>query len=253
MFKASKLAAPLPLVLLLLLCSASLHCSRAQEQVHDPADGATTPAKPHGVSAADIELHTPPPPAADQEFDLAHHQPADAVAAGQPTDAADAEAAQPGVAQSDLSYNEEPDYPARPFIAFHDGNMDPPPQSTYDAGDMEPQAAPRDWSKVDSVEGRKEAVREAIMYAWDSYAKYAWGMDELEPISKQGKTTFGGFGATIVDSMTTLSLAGLHDRLAMATAWVKDNMHFDAQLCISLFETNIRFIGGLLGTAELTG
>ena len=55
---------------------------------------------------------------------------------------------------------------------------------------------------------RREAVRAATKHAWDSYVQYAWGYDELCPLNKSGKNTFGGLGATIVDSLDTLWLLG---------------------------------------------
>lgn len=73
---------------------------------------------------------------------------------------------------------------------------------------------PRRW---DHIKGEAqpdealEAVREAIKHSWDSYARFAWGQDELRPLSKTGRMTFGDTGITIVDSIDTLLLAGLQD------------------------------------------
>lgn len=40
-----------------------------------------------------------------------------------------------------------------------------------------------------------------MRHAWKGYVEYAWGHDELAPLSKAGKDTFGGLGATIADAM----------------------------------------------------
>jgi hypothetical protein len=63
-------------------------------------------------------------------------------------------------------------------------------------------------------------------HAWGGYAKYAWGKNELKPMSKQGHTAsvFGKnteVGATIVDSLDTLYLMGLRDEFEEAKKWVK--------------------------------
>ena len=63
-------------------------------------------------------------------------------------------------------------------------------------------------------------------HAWDGYAKYAWGHNELKPITKKGHTAsvFGKnteVGATIVDSLDTLYLMGLTDEFNQAKKWVQ--------------------------------
>ena len=58
------------------------------------------------------------------------------------------------------------------------------------------------------------------------YSTYAWGMDELQPLSKHGKNSFAGMGATIVDSLSTLWMMGLTDEFANATEWVRQDLRF---------------------------
>ena len=50
-----------------------------------------------------------------------------------------------------------------------------------------------------------------LQNCWSVYEKYAMGADELGPLSLSGKTTFGGLSATLVDSLDTLWLVGLHE------------------------------------------
>lgn len=47
-----------------------------------------------------------------------------------------------------------------------------------------------------------------MLHAWQGYEDYAWGWDELRPLSKNGTNNFGGLGATIVDSLDTLKMMG---------------------------------------------
>ncbi|GAB4841881.1 mannosyl-oligosaccharide alpha-1,2-mannosidase [Ancistrocladus abbreviatus] len=63
---------------------------------------------------------------------------------------------------------------------------------------------------------RREKVKEAMLHAWTSYEKYAWGQDELQPQSRSGVNSFGGLGATLVDSLDTLYIMGLHEQFQRA-------------------------------------
>jgi mannosyl-oligosaccharide alpha-1,2-mannosidase len=100
---------------------------------------------------------------------------------------------------------------------------------------------------------RRDRVRAAMIHAFDSYEKYAWGYDELLTMSRRGDNTFGGLGATIVDSLDTLYIMGLHDQFEKCTEWVKDNLNFDKHYSASVFETTIRVVGGLISAYDLSG
>ncbi|GJN01826.1 hypothetical protein PR202_ga19127 [Eleusine coracana subsp. coracana] len=100
---------------------------------------------------------------------------------------------------------------------------------------------------------RREKVKEAMLHAWNSYVKYAWGMDELQPQSKKGINSFGGLGATLVDSLDTLYIMGLKDEFQKARDWVAESLDFDKDYDASVFETTIRVVGGLLSAYDLSG
>ncbi|XP_068336103.1 mannosyl-oligosaccharide 1,2-alpha-mannosidase MNS1-like [Pyrus communis] len=99
---------------------------------------------------------------------------------------------------------------------------------------------------------RREKVKEAMIHAWSSYEKYAWGQDELQPQSKNGVNSFGGLGATIVDSLDTLYIMGLHEQFQKAREWVATSLDFDKDYEASVFETTIRVVGGLLSAYDLS-
>eukprot|EP00118_Oscarella_pearsei_P025969 m.309134 g.309134 ORF g.309134 m.309134 type:complete len:598 (+) comp45568_c0_seq1:60-1853(+) len=103
---------------------------------------------------------------------------------------------------------------------------------------------------------KKEKVRSMVKHAWDNYAKYAWGSNELKPISKRGHSAniFGSssFGATIIDSLDTLYIAGLMDDFNKAKDWVAKELSVDLGESVSVFEANIRFVGGLLSAYALS-
>lgn len=110
---------------------------------------------------------------------------------------------------------------------------------------------------VHSQDNRALKVKEMTKHAWSNYVKYAWGENELKPISKTGHEPgiFGRtrLGATIVDAMDTLYIMGLHDEFEQGRQWIKDNLSLDdVSVEISAFEFNIRFIGGLLSCYALT-
>lgn len=59
-----------------------------------------------------------------------------------------------------------------------------------------------------SAESRLEAVREAFRHAWKGYKDFAWGHDELKPISKS-YTEWFGLGLTLIDALDTMWILGL--------------------------------------------
>ncbi len=52
---------------------------------------------------------------------------------------------------------------------------------------------------------------QAFQHSWTGYVQYAWGMDELAPLTRTGRNSFGGVGATLIDALDTLHLMGLHE------------------------------------------
>ena len=68
-----------------------------------------------------------------------------------------------------------------------------------------------------------------IKHAWDGYVKYAFGENELKPLSKSGHSApiFGKtkVGATLVDSLDTLFIAGLMDEFNKAKKWVEESFN----------------------------
>lgn len=127
--------------------------------------------------------------------------------------------------------------------------IDPPKPPGSSPGDApEPlSAADATWQPV------ANEVREAFLHAWGNYRKYAWGNDELQPISKKGKDSFGGIGITILDSLTTLWLMGLSKEFEEASKWVDGELDFAKGADeVSVFELIIRALGGLLGAHSLS-
>ncbi|GMH03863.1 hypothetical protein Nepgr_005702 [Nepenthes gracilis] len=99
---------------------------------------------------------------------------------------------------------------------------------------------------------RREKVKDAMLHAWSSYEKYAWGQDELQPQSRSGVNSFGGLGATLIDSLDTLYIMGLDEQFQRAREWVATSLDFNKDYDASVFETTIRVVGGLLSAHDLS-
>ena len=94
-------------------------------------------------------------------------------------------------------------------------------------------------------------VVEAFKYAWDGYRKYAWGHDELRPVSRTYSEWFG-VGLTIIDSLDTMLLMNLREEFQQARDWVDNSLTFEKNVDVNLFETTIRVLGGLLSAYHLS-
>lgn len=98
---------------------------------------------------------------------------------------------------------------------------------------------------------RQEKVVEAFKHAWKAYKKYAWGSDEVKPISRQPQTWFD-LGLTIVDSLDTIYIMGLTDIFNEARDWVAEKLNLSIDRYNNLFEITIRIMGGLVSAYHLS-
>lgn len=101
---------------------------------------------------------------------------------------------------------------------------------------------------------RQAAVKAAFEHSWAGYKKYAWGEDEVIPVEGGFRTVWGGWAATMVDSLDTLWIMGLKTEFHAAVRQVALTDFTKASISsISVFETTIRFLGGLLSAYDLSG
>ncbi|KAJ1551173.1 hypothetical protein HK096_002731 [Nowakowskiella sp. JEL0078] len=99
-------------------------------------------------------------------------------------------------------------------------------------------------------------IREMMAHAWDAYEQYAWGADELKPLSLTKFNWYGRFSlySTPVDALDTLYIMGMHDRYKKAKRAVLEELDFaSVDTFVNVFETNIRIVGGLLSAYDLEG
>ncbi|KAH7062869.1 glycosyl hydrolase family 47-domain-containing protein, partial [Paraphoma chrysanthemicola] len=102
-------------------------------------------------------------------------------------------------------------------------------------------------------EAQRVAVRDEFRRSWESYRKYAWGLDELNPVQGRGLDTFGGWGATLVDSLDTLWIMGFKEYFYEAVEAVAAiDFGKSTMKTVSVFETTIRYLGGLLSAYDLS-
>jgi len=99
-----------------------------------------------------------------------------------------------------------------------------------------------------------DRVRAEALHAWEGYKKYAWGHDELHPLSKQA---FDWYGHTLlmtpVDALDTLTLMGLKPQADEARELIDTKLNLDQDVYVKDFEITIRLLGALLSNYELTG
>ncbi|HZJ67524.1 MAG TPA: glycoside hydrolase family 47 protein, partial [Kofleriaceae bacterium] len=99
-----------------------------------------------------------------------------------------------------------------------------------------------------------ERVRAETRHAWNGYVKYAWGHDELRPVTRTVRDWYGeSLLITPVDALDTLVMLGLVDEANAARKLIDDTLSFDKDVTVKNFEIAIRVLGGLISGYQLTG
>lgn len=121
-------------------------------------------------------------------------------------------------------------------------------------------SAPFATSQTSTAMGRAERakianqVRSEFLHAWNGYKKYAWGHDDLRPLSKTGHNWYQqSLYMTPVDALDTMIIMGLRDEADQTRAFIVANLSFDKDIYVKNFEVTIRLLGGLLSSYQLTG
>lgn len=97
----------------------------------------------------------------------------------------------------------------------------------------------------------QQAVVKAFRHAWKGYKSFAWGQDELKPLSRSFNEWFG-LGLTLVDALDTMWLMDLREEFEEARNWVAADLNVSRDVFVNLFETTIRVLGGLLSAYHLS-
>jgi mannosidase alpha-like ER degradation enhancer 2 len=97
-------------------------------------------------------------------------------------------------------------------------------------------------------------VRAELLHSWRGYERYAWGHDELQPVSKSGHDWYAEpLLMTPVDALDTLQLVGLTAEAERAKRLILTRLSFDRNVTVKNFEVTIRLLGGLLSAYQLSG
>src|SRR5688500_19684397 len=92
-------------------------------------------------------------------------------------------------------------------------------------------------------------VRAEFLHAWNGYKKYAWGHDDLRPLTKTHHDWYAQpLLMTPVDALDTMILMGLKDEAARTKSYIIQNLSFDKDISVQNFEVTIRLLGGLLSS-----
>ncbi|XDG05428.1 hypothetical protein ABKA04_005043 [Annulohypoxylon sp. FPYF3050] len=102
---------------------------------------------------------------------------------------------------------------------------------------------------------RLAKVKAEMVRGWNGYMTYAKGHDELSPVSKKFRDPFCGWAATLVDALDTLWIMGMKDEFEEALLEVEKIDFTTSQFRteIPVFETTIRYLGGLVAAYDVSG
>ncbi|KAG9330348.1 hypothetical protein JZ751_025661 [Albula glossodonta] len=105
----------------------------------------------------------------------------------------------------------------------------------------------------------RSQIVEMFEHAYGSYMKYAYPADELMPLSCRGRVrgqepnrgdiddSLGKFSLTLIDTLDTLVVLNKLEEFEEAVRKTVRDVRLDNDVVVSVFETNIRVLGGLLG------
>lgn len=109
----------------------------------------------------------------------------------------------------------------------------------------------------------RDKVREMFYHAYENYMTHAFPHDELKPITKSFTDSlselgnlrlehlpkdYNGSALTLIESLDSLFIMGNSTEFGRAVTWLSENLTFDVDARISLFECNIRVLGGLISS-----
>ena len=99
-------------------------------------------------------------------------------------------------------------------------------------------------------------VKAQMAWAWDQYRTHAWGKDEIRPVTGTASSfplKTRHLGLSLVEALDTLWVMGLDSRFQDGVDWVKASFDADVDGEVSVFETSIRLVGGLLSAHHACG
>ncbi|KAF2001707.1 glycoside hydrolase family 47 protein [Amniculicola lignicola CBS 123094] len=98
---------------------------------------------------------------------------------------------------------------------------------------------------------RAQAVIDAFRLSWDGYYKYAFPHDELHPVSNTFSDSRNGWGASAVDALSTALVMRQKDVVNQILEYIPTIDYTTTATEVSLFETTIRYLGGMISGYDL--
>lgn len=115
-------------------------------------------------------------------------------------------------------------------------------------------AFPACSGRPDPSEAMAKRVREEFLHAWNGYVRYAWGHDALKPLSAGYRDWYAApLYMTPLDGFDTMVLMGLDEEAEKAKRLVLENLDFDHDFTVQVFEVTIRILGGLISAYQMDG
>jgi hypothetical protein len=99
-------------------------------------------------------------------------------------------------------------------------------------------------------------VRDEFLHAWNGYKRFAWGHDEVRPVSGTASDFFiegHSIGLSIIEALDTLYVMELDDELKLCVDWLRTHIDFDIDGSMQMFEAVIRVVAGLISGYLATG
>jgi mannosyl-oligosaccharide alpha-1,2-mannosidase len=156
-------------------------------------------------------------------------------------------------AQSRLKSLQSYDWKNAPFINKIESYTPLPSGNAKELPRVQSDSFPETYAQRWRREAQRVAVRDEFQRSWESYRDFAWGQDELKPVQGEGLDTFGGWGATLVDSLDTLWIMGFKEYFYEAVEAVAAiDFGKSSMKTVSVFETTIRYLGGFLSAYDLS-
>src|SRR5215831_10515917 len=96
-------------------------------------------------------------------------------------------------------------------------------------------------------------VRTEFLHAWNGYKQYAWGHDDLKPLTRTYHDWYTeSLLMTPLDALDTMILMGLKDEARTTREYIATQLSFNKDISVQNFEITIRLLGGLLSSYEMT-
>uniref|UniRef100_F1LDG4 alpha-1,2-Mannosidase n=1 Tax=Ascaris suum TaxID=6253 RepID=F1LDG4_ASCSU len=109
------------------------------------------------------------------------------------------------------------------------------------------------------LQDAKQSTRDMFYFAYDNYVRHAFPLDELDPINCTGRghdhanpsnininDVLGDYSLSLIESLDSLVVFANKSEFHNAVRLIIDNVSFERNVTVQVFEPTIRVIGSLL-------